>query len=87
MPFYARTLLISVCPADAADAVGRHREHLRELASRGKLHAAGELGKEDGFLDILAVEDLLEAEKIARSSPLVEEGMATWMVREWTPVI
>ena len=85
MPFYARTLLITARPADAQDAIGRHREQLRELAASGKLHAAGELGKEDGFLDILSVKDRLEAEEITRSSPLVDEGLATWMVREWTP--
>jgi hypothetical protein len=38
----------------------------------------------DGFLDIFEAKDLLEAEGIARSSPLVEEGLATWMLREWS---
>ena len=59
------------------------REHLRELASAGKLRAAGEFAKGEGFLEIFEAADLHEAEGVARASPLVELGLGTWMLRRW----
>jgi hypothetical protein len=44
---------------------------------------AGEFTKEEGFLEIYEVADRLEADALARSSPLVEDGLASWMIREW----
>jgi uncharacterized protein YciI len=41
---------------------------------------------DDGFLEIFEAKDRLEAEAIARSSPLVQEGLGTWMLREWVEV-
>jgi uncharacterized protein YciI len=82
MPLYARTLLITGPPQEAASAAERHRDHLRELKSRGKLRFAGEFKGGDGFIELLVTTDLAEAEEIARSSPLVEGGLATWMLRE-----
>ena len=75
MPLYVRTLLITGPPGEAGPAAERHIAHLRELYRAGKLHLAGELGRGDGFLEILEVRDLLEAEEVARSSPLVELGL------------
>lgn len=85
MPLYVRTLLITGPPDEAGPAALAHREHLRELHRAGKLHLAGELGRGDGFLEILDVRDLLEAEELARASPLVELGLAAWTLREWQP--
>ena len=87
MPLYVRTLFITVAPAEAAEAVRLHRAHLADLKSRGKLHLAGELGRGDGFLEILSVEDLREADAVARESPLIELGLTSWTVREWTPIL
>ena len=35
-------------------------------------------------LEIFEAKDLREADEIARRSPLVERGLVTWMLREWT---
>ena len=83
MPLYVRTLLITATPADVEDVAPRHLDHLRQLAGQGKLRAAGALGGNDGYLEIFEAADRLEAESIARESPLIVEGLATWMLREW----
>ncbi len=83
MPLYARTILVTAIPEDVAPAIEGHKEQLRKLLAAGNLRAAGVLGRGDGFLEIFEAKDLLEAESIAASSPLVEEGLCTWMLREW----
>jgi uncharacterized protein YciI len=83
MPYYVRTLLITVSPDDAAAAIKAHKSHLLGLKLEGRLRAAGAFRHGDGFLEIFEARDLLEAEAIARASPLVDEGLATWMLREW----
>ncbi len=85
MPLYVRTIVITTAPELTAEALDRHAEHLRDLRRRGKLRTAGRLG-DDGFLDILEVEDLFEAEALARASPLIDEGFGTWTLREWTEI-
>jgi len=83
MPLYVRTLLVTGPADEVAAAAERHRAHLRDLHGRGTLRAAGELGEGEGFLEIFEAEDLLAAQRIAGSSPLVSEGLGSWMVREW----
>jgi uncharacterized protein YciI len=79
-------VLVTATPDDAEPVAERHREQLRALHAAGKLRAAGEFRHGDGFLEIFEAVDRKEAESIARSSPLVDEGLATWMVREWLEV-
>jgi len=83
MPLYVRTMLVTGPPDEVESVAEKHREQLRALKSEGKLYLAGELGDGEGFLEIFDVADRMEAERIARSSPLVEEGLATWMLRPW----
>jgi len=86
MSLWVRMLLITGVPDEATPLFEDHRRHLRELRDAGKLRSAGELGRGDGFFDIFEATDRLEAESIARASPLVEAGQASWMLREWTEV-
>ncbi len=87
MPLYVRTLLVTG-PADEVQAASeKHREHLRDLHARGKLRAAGEFKNGEGFLEIFDARDLMDAQSIAGASPLVSEGLGTWMLREWTETI
>jgi uncharacterized protein YciI len=86
MPLYTRTLLIVGPPEEAKPASVRHREHLRELHEQGKLRSAGEFANGDGFLEIFEAADLHEAQTVAAASPLVSEGLGTWMLREWTEI-
>jgi uncharacterized protein YciI len=84
MPLYVRTILITG-PADDAEPVCRlHREHLMQLSREGRLRAAGQFNAGDGFLEIFEAEDLKDAQRIGESSPLISDGLATWMIREWT---
>jgi uncharacterized protein YciI len=77
-------LWITVSPDGLEDALEKHREHLRDLRERGKLRAAGAFTRNDGFLEIFEAEDLHEAEEIVRASSLVEDGLCSWQLREWT---
>ena len=83
MPLYARTLLVTGPPDEVAAAAPKHEQQLRDLQARGKLRAAGRFTDGDGYLEIFDATDRHEAESIARSSPLVEEGLGSWMIREW----
>lgn len=83
MPLYVRTLLVTGPPDEVAVAARDHREHLRDLRARGKLRVAGEFKNGEGFLEIFEAGDLLEAQSIGAASPLVAEGLGTWMLREW----
>ena len=83
MPLYARTLLATGPPDEVEAVTERHREYLRELRKQGKLRIAGEFKNGDGFLEVLDVVDLHEAETLARESPLIEAGLGAWMIREW----
>ena len=86
MPLYVRTILITVPQASAKESAAEHERHLADLRRRGKLRSAGRLGKGDGYLEIIEAADLLEADRIARSSPLVESGLGSWTLREWIPL-
>lgn len=84
MGLWVRTLLVTVPQAECEAAREGHVRQLRRLAAEGRLRVAGEVGSGEGFLEIFEARDRLEAEAICRSSPLVEEGLGTWMLREWT---
>ncbi len=87
MAQWVRTILFTVPPGSLAEAREGHREHLRRLRASGKLRAAGELGPGDGCLEIYEAADRHEAETIAKLSPIVAEGLGTWMLREWTETV
>lgn len=83
MPLFVRTILVTGPENEVAPARREHMGHLASLAAQGKIRAAGAFKRGDGYLEIYEAKDLYEAEAIARSSPLVEAGLGTWMVREW----
>lgn len=83
MPLFVRTLLATGPPEQVEAAARTHRRQLRELRAQGRLRLAGEFTQSDGFLEILEASDLLEAETLARDSPLVREGLCSWTLREW----
>jgi uncharacterized protein YciI len=86
MPLYVRTILVTATEADAAPVRRDHLAHLAQLAAAGRVRAAGAFARGDGYLEIFEAKDLLEAESIARSSPLVTEGLGTFMLREWEEI-
>jgi uncharacterized protein YciI len=86
MALWVRAVLLTVPPDQAAEAARGHREQLRQLARQGKGRWAGELGPGDGFLDVFEARDRREAEEIARSSPLVEDGLGALLLREWREI-
>ena len=86
MALWVRTLLVTGPPDEVTVAAERHRDHLRDLRDRGSLKIAGEMGETEGFLEVYEAADRKEAEEIARSSPLVEDGLGAWMIRPWKDV-
>jgi uncharacterized protein YciI len=86
MPYFVRTILVTGSEDDAAQARRDHLDHLALLKAAGKIRAAGTFPRGDGYLEIFEAKDLLEAEAIARSSPLVALGLGTWMLREWVEI-
>jgi len=86
MPLYVRTVLLTGPPEEADRLREGHLEQLRALRAAGRLRAAGALRGGEGFLEIFEAKDLLEAEEIARSSPLIEEGLGAFMLREWAEI-
>jgi uncharacterized protein YciI len=84
MALWARMILFSGPPDEVRPALARHRAQLRELRAAGRLRCAGEFAQGDGVLEIFEAADRLEAESITRGSPLIEEGQATWILRQWT---
>jgi len=83
MPLYVRTLLLTGAPEAVQPSCRAHEQHLARLQKQGKLRTAGAFKNGDGYLEIFEAEDRHEAESITRSSPLVEAGWASWMLREW----
>jgi uncharacterized protein YciI len=84
MPLYVRSILITGPEEQVAPARKQHLEHVRTLAAAGRLRAAGEFTRGDGYLEIFEASDLYDAEATARASPLVTQGLGSWMHREWT---
>jgi len=83
VPYFVRTILVTGSEVDVGPARRDHVEHVAKLSAAGKIRAAGKFSRGDGYLEIFEARDLYEAEAIARSSPLVEMGLGTWMLREW----
>jgi uncharacterized protein YciI len=82
MPFYMRTLLVTATPDELAKLLEERRSHIAGLRAEGKLRISAEFVRGDGFVEIFEATDLLEADRIARSDPLIEAGLGTWMMRE-----
>ena len=83
MPQYLRLLMVCGPPDEVSVAARGHAEQLDRLREEGRLRLAGDFTNGDGFVEILDVEDLHEAERLTRASPLVERGLASWFLREW----
>lgn len=86
MSTWVRWIRVTALPDEAAPAMAAHLEHVRQLASQGKIRLAGAFPDGDGFLEILEVEDRLEAEALTRDSPLVALGLAAWILRPWNEI-
>ncbi len=82
MPLYVRTLLLTGPLAETEAATEGHRRHLDGLRADGRLKVEASFRRDEGFLEIFEAKDLLEAGEIARTSPLVEQGLGAWILRE-----
>lgn len=83
MALFVRTVLVTGPEDEVERARGEHEAQVARLRAAGRVRAAGRFRRGDGYLEIYEAKDLYEAESIARSSPLVELGLGTWMLREW----
>lgn len=83
MPLYVRSIVLTGPQAEVEVELAAHLDQLRALRAQGKLRAAGAFPNQAGFLEIFEAADLLEAERIARESPLVMEGLGAWTIRRW----
>ena len=83
MSLYLRMLLVSGSLEEVERAAKLHNEQLAQLRENGRLKWAGTFTNGDGFVEVIEVEDRLEAERLTRESPLVERGLTSWSLREW----
>lgn len=66
----------------------RHREYLRVLLERGKLHTAGPWADDGGALIIYEVTDEVEARALLADDPYVEADVVTPVaLRAWVPIL
>lgn len=86
MTYWARTILITASGEGLEAAIEGHLGRLRDLRARNRLLFAGRLSQGDGFLEVYEAADRVEAEAVGRDTPLVEDGLATWMIRQWEPI-
>ena len=70
MAIWARTLLITAVPEEAAPWAEAHLRHLRELQAAGRLRAAGSFTRGDGYLELFEAADL----GVGRSSSVDYRG-------------
>jgi uncharacterized protein YciI len=82
MPLWVRMLLFTGPPDDVRATAGRQRDQLEELRSQGRLRGTFEFAPGDGRIDIFEAEDRLAAEAIVHDSPLVADGLASWILKE-----
>ena len=83
MPLFIRSIVLTGPQAEVDAELPGHLEQLRTLRAAGQLRIAGAFPNGGGFLEIFEAADLLEAERIARASPLVVEGLGAWTIRRW----
>jgi uncharacterized protein YciI len=83
MPLFVRTILVTGPEDEVAPARSGHEAQVARMRAAGRVRAAGRFKRGDGYLEIFEADDLYDAESVARSSPLVELGLGTWMLREW----
>ena len=86
MPLFVRILLVTGPPDEVEAAAGKHLEQVAELNSRGKLRHAAAFKGGQGFLELFEAADLHEAEAITRASPLIEQGLGSWLLQESEPI-
>ena len=82
MPLFVRILLVTGPLDEVEAAAGKHREQVAELNARGKLRHAVVFKNGQGFLELFEAADLHEAEAITRASPLIEQGLGSWLLQE-----
>jgi len=82
MPIYLRLILLTGPLSDVESAAPAHEAQIAALRAAGKLLASGRLRSGDGYLDVLRVADLHEAENLARADALIAAGLGTWVLRE-----
>ncbi len=82
MALWMRLTLVTAAPDEIGGAAEGHRAQVSELGAAGRVRFAGTLARGDGYVEVFEAVDLLEAEKIANSSPLIEAGFASCILRE-----
>ena len=87
MSLFVMTLLATGPAGEVRAASALHREHLKQLAARGKLRLALELRDGEGFVEVYEVRDRIEGEAVAQASPLVEQGLAAWILRPCEEIV
>lgn len=71
-----------------AEARPRHRAHLQDLQSRGKLAAAGPFTDDSGALIIYDADSEQEVESLIRADPFHEAGVFhRYTIRPWKWVL
>jgi hypothetical protein len=82
VPIYLRLILLTGPVADVEVSAPARAAQIEALRGAGKLLATGTMRDGEGYVDVLRVADLHEAEKLAREDALIAGGLGTWVLRE-----
>jgi uncharacterized protein YciI len=82
VPTWVLSLSFTGPPDEVRVAVAGHRARIDELATSGIVRLSGTLDADDGALVVFEADDLLAAQALARTDPLVESGVASWTLHE-----
>lgn len=88
MPLFAVTLKFTDNAERRQEVRPTHREYLKELLAKGKIHESGPFVDDSGALLIYDAADIAEVQELLANDPYAPNGIVeTATIQEWNRVI
>lgn len=88
MPLFAVTLKFTADVERRQEVRPTHREYLKELLAKGKLHESGPFVDDTGALLIYDAADIAEVQELLANDPYAPNGIVeSATINEWNRVI
>jgi uncharacterized protein YciI len=88
MPLFAVTLKFTDNAERRQEVRPTHREYLKELLAKGKLHESGPFTDDSGALLIYDAADVAEVQELLANDPYAPNGIVeSATINEWNRVI